>query len=146
MNSKISLWAGPQIKWLSGPEKGYIDCFEIDEFVGDCKKKKLLHKVMGPNNDNGKAKCLLTVSGKEAHLDYEPFEEYNNEQGMCIGEMIIIFSDKERTKAKEIQWREKSSNEPELADAEFTFPDPEAAPPYVPPKLAEATKKEVESW
>jgi len=92
------------IKWLD-ESKGYTDILRYSDFANEGTTEEFTHDVLGPKYRREQAKCLLMVHDTEAHLDYEALPKFNNEQGMCIGIIRLLFPTSKRDKWPQVFWK-----------------------------------------
>ena len=96
------------IKWHEAPISGYTDLLPSEDFARE-QQCELVHQVRSPHGHAKPAKCLATIRGTKAILDYTPFSTFNKNHGMLLGELVIVFESAARTTVKEVLWRTPES-------------------------------------
>lgn len=99
-----------RITWQDKQSNGYTDVFDAETFSSVSSRMVITHEVLGPKGGTASAKCLLTVHSKAAELDYEGFKTFNTRRGMFLGITRILFSDTDRSKVCNLEWKPIGSN------------------------------------
>jgi len=95
-----------EVTWHEADIRGYTDLLPADIFAAERSGSELLHEVRSPRGSTEQAKCVVTVAGNEARLDYAAFAEFNAKRKMIPGELLLVFADVARTMVKDVFWRE----------------------------------------
>jgi hypothetical protein len=94
-------------KWLDeGESQNYADVFPEELLQAHVHKLPIEHDVLRPNGKiYARARCLLTVSGTEVTLDYEPFPEHNGQHGILLGVTSLNYVQEDPIKFRNVRWK-----------------------------------------
>jgi hypothetical protein len=95
------------ILWHDEESAGYTDHIEARHLVKEGSRRGVEHFVTGPRSGKYVAKCDVEVRGDVADLDYQPYERFNESNGVCIGILRIRFSDVSRRHVSKVQWKSR---------------------------------------
>lgn len=96
------------IKWLEeGDAKNYTDVFENGEFANKGEFAELWHFIISPKGRiAGRAQFDLKVHEAVADLDYIPYREFNERNGVVLGKMRIVFENYNREVVSQVLWQD----------------------------------------
>ena len=93
------------LKWLEGKEyEDYTDIFSEDDFRKDCDDNILIHPVITEAEATSFAFCFMTVTGNDVILDYSPFPNSNNAQGIMLGKIHLTLIKNHNITISEAYW------------------------------------------
>ena len=107
-----------EVRWKKGSAAHFTDVFPADEFSKEVVDGERTHLVVGPRGGNHSARFLLTVSDREARLDYVARREYNERHGMDLGVMRFRFVDRRRSVVESLWWNDRIVDGAEAVVAE----------------------------
>lgn len=133
---------GLYLRWTHPEIRGWVDFIPLEQFLVERESQVLSHLVFASKKPKARAKCLFSLVGKEALLNYEAFPKFNNEQDMALGILRVVFSDTRRMKVHKVWWKpEGEPDAPAPIDRPALVPFPPAGK-YEPPKKGTKPKKE----
>jgi|SRR5665213_1032845 len=109
------------LTWRSGLARGFTDILPRQSLQMGTGDPRFVHLVRGPRGSLSAATCVLTLKGKVARLDYNPFPAENTPAGMDLGVMRIQFKDADRTEIALIQWADGTSRRFKTPDIKVGF-------------------------
>lgn len=93
------------ILWHDEVSSGYTDHIPFAWFGREGPLKACIHEVVGPRMGRHEAKCDVRVSKTRVDLDYRPFAEFNEKQGMLLGVLRIEFATDRRDTVSSVLWK-----------------------------------------
>jgi len=124
------------MEWKDAESNGYIDEFPLDWFENESIREGVIHLVRNHSgSEENHAKCDVTVNGLQADLDYERYAAFNEKEEMHTGVARLHFSDTDRTRITEVEWKpagEDSFTKQPFEISGFEIPP---SPPYSPPEM-----------
>jgi len=125
------------LTWDEGPFANYTDELPLAWFSEEGTSLKKKHFVSGRRGGPWSAFCDLTVDGLLAELNYSPYPDENQTDGMLLGVTRIHFEDEDRSSICKVEWKPQGSavfSESKFKSPHFVVP-PESA--YIQPKEAD---------
>lgn len=117
-----------------GPFANYTDELPLAWFAEEGTSRKNKHSVSGHRGGPWSAFCDVIVNGFVADLNYSPYPDENQKDGMLLGVTRIHFEDEDRSSIFKVEWNPHGSEvftESKFKSPRFVVP-PESV--YVPPK------------
>lgn len=98
---------GPAIRleWLDNDSRGYHDLLPLSWFAKVSDRLDCVHWTIGPRGGVYAAWCNISVGTKTALLDYEAFDDINEDNGIFSGHAKLVFSDARRTQLAQVLWK-----------------------------------------
>ncbi len=95
------------VLWHDYESSGFTDNIPLEWLLSDGICKGVVHHVSGPRSGQYRAKCNIIVSGPKADLDYRPYADFNEKEGMDLGVLRIVFSGIDRSTVSNVLWKYK---------------------------------------
>ena len=99
-------------RWLDDRSHWYVDLFDESLFRKHSTDLPIEHEVVKPNGRfYAYARCLLSTSGNQVILNYEPFAEINTERGMLLGVVKFTYDPASDPKISAALWKEQGTSD-----------------------------------
>jgi len=98
-----------QLIWDEGPFANFTDELPLEWFAEEGISRRKQHFVSGRRGGPWSAFCDVSVRGLVADLDYSPYPEENQEDGMLLGVTRLHFEDEDRSSIFKVEWKQHGS-------------------------------------
>src|SRR3954466_13670473 len=90
--------------------KGYDDLLPCEQFRREVQASREAHIVTGPRGAHHPARYLLTVTGREATLDYgdDAVRAFNERHEILLGRTRLTFTSNRRTAIERVWWNDEA--------------------------------------
>jgi HNH endonuclease len=106
------------IRWDEAGIRGYLDVLPADLLRVGKHRAAVEHEVRGPRGGHyGLAKGKVAVRAKAVDIDYTSFAKLNDERGMELGILRLVFADHNRRVIDHIEWRNQGEKHFKPAEA-----------------------------
>jgi len=122
------------MEWMDRESAGFIDVFPLKLFAAEDELPGVVIEVRVTQGRIHFAKCDVTVAGLSADLNFEPYSDFNERQGMLLGVARLEFEDSDRTSIRSARWKPHGSSTFVVSHIECHAFEVPPAPDYLPPE------------
>ena len=93
------------LEWLDQESSGYTEELPLAWFAKEGLLTEVNYTVRDSRGRLHTAWCNVNVDGAVADLDYRPYQEQNDREGMLLGVARLHFADEDRSAISKIEWQ-----------------------------------------